>query len=104
MKPSVKHLEGRHLTATDKRIILECIEFLRGKDNYEIMLGRKGSPKRYCLCTDPEIPNRYAVAIEESYRTDSGRRDTRTSSHVVEVRGVDPLPHIQLADQQLELF
>lgn len=104
MKPSVKHIEGLHLTAADKRSILECIEFLRGEENYALMLGRKGSPKRYCLNPDPEISNRYAVVIEEAYRTDSGRRDTRTSRHVVEVRGVDPLPRADWSLQQLELF
>jgi hypothetical protein len=104
MKPSVKLIKGQHLTTSDKRNILECIEYLRGEENYAIMLGRKGSPKKYCLSPDAEIPNRYAVLIKESYRTDYGHRDERTYCYVVEVRGVDPLPGGNWSIDQFELF
>lgn len=104
MKPSVKHLEGLHLTAADKRSILECIEFLRSENNHAMWLGRKGSPKRYCIAPAGETPNRYAVLIKENYRTDLGRPASRQSRHVVEVRGVDPLPLADWSIPQLDLF
>lgn len=93
MKPSVRHIEGRHLTAADKRSILDCIAYQRKNPDAGAWLRRKGSPKRFCITPDPVTSNRYAVQIETSYRTDYGRPDTSLSRHVVEVWGIAPLPH-----------
>ena len=104
MKPSVKHIEGRHLTAADKRNILGCIEYLRTEDNHALWLGRRGSKKQYCICPDPETPNRYSVLIRETYTSDSGQKRESQTRHVIEVRGVDPLPVADWSIAQGELF
>lgn len=90
MRPQVKLIEGRHITATDKRNILECIEYLRTEENHAIYLGRKGSPKRYAIGV-METPNEYAVLVEENYRDDYGKPRQRTCRYVVQVKGIEPL-------------
>jgi len=104
MKPAIKHIEGTHLTATDKRNILDCIEYLRTEDNHAQWLGRKGSKKQYCIAPDPETPNRYSVLIREAYTTDFGKVRERQSRHVIETRHVDPLPGADWSIAQGELF
>ncbi|UUV08714.1 hypothetical protein [Ruegeria sp. YS9] len=104
MKPSVKHIEGRHLTASDKRNILACIEYLRTEENHAQWLGRPRSKKQYCVAADPETPNRFSVLIRETYTSDHGQRRQSQSRHVVETRGVDPLPAADWSIAQLELF
>lgn len=95
MKPQVSLIEGRHITAADKRNILDCIEYLR--DQHPATwgvdwLGRKSSQKRYAVAPVLETPNRYEVKIREHYRNDYGCPCERTIRVVVETKGVDPLP------------
>lgn len=104
MRRTVKLLEGRHITATDKRNILGCIEFLRTEQNHAIWMGKKGSPKRYCLGPNANEPNIYAVLIEENYRDDFGRPRSSQQKVVVEVKGIDPLPFAEWSIAQSELF
>lgn len=81
----IRHIEGRHLTAADKRNILGGIEYLRNQDTCEMWLRRGGSKKQYRLTPDPEIPHRYSVEIREVYSTDFGQlrhRDTRRKDNV----------------------
>ena len=92
MKRLVRHIEGRHLTAADKRNILGGIEYLRNQETCEMWLRRGGSKKQYRLTPDPEIPNRYSVEIREAYTTDFGQLRHRDTRHVIETSGVDPLP------------
>lgn len=103
-RPAVILIEGLHLTASDRRSILECIEFLRGEDNHAMWLGRKGSPKRYCLAPVEDQPNRYRVLIETSYRADHGAKRKRQGVYLVDVRGVEPLPLADWSIAQGELF
>lgn len=104
MKRTVRLIEGLHITATDKRNILDCIEFLRGQENHAQWLGRKGSSKRYCLASDPEQANRFHVLIGETYRTDSGGKRERQSKVTIETTGVDPLPATSWQIDQGDLF
>ena len=104
MKPTVCLIEGLHITATDKRNILDCIEYLRTEENHAQWLGRKGSAKRYCVTSDPETPNRFYVLIGETYRTDSGGRRERQSTVIIETTGGDPLPAASWRIDQGDLF
>lgn len=74
------------LTATDKRNILACIEFLRRETNPPAWLGRPGSNKRYCLGRCPDSPNRWFVLIRETYRTDHGERREQAARNAVALR------------------
>ena len=103
-RPSVTLIEGRHLTATDKRNILASIEYLRGVEERAAWLGRPGSPKRYCLAPVEEEPARYRVIADETYRSDAGQRRTRQSRFLIEVRGVDTLPLGDWSGAQRDLF
>jgi hypothetical protein len=103
-RPSVTMIEGRHLTAADKRNILAFIEYLRGVEERAVWLGRPGSPKRYCLAPVEEEPARYRVIAEETYRSDAGQRRTRQSRFVIDVRGVDSLPPGDWSGTQRDLF
>ena len=103
-RPSVTMIEGRHLTAADKRNILGSIEYLRGVEERAAWLGRPGSPKRYCLAPIEGEPARYRVIAEETYRSDAGQRRTRQSRFLIEVRGVGPLPPGDWSGTQRELF
>ena len=104
MKRTVRLIEGRHITAADKRNILGCIEYLRGEDNHAQWLGRKGSAKRYCLTSDLAQANRFHVLIGETYRTDSGAKRERQSKVIIETTGVDPLPAVSWEIDQSDLF
>lgn len=103
-RPSVTIIEGRHLTAADKRNILASIEYLRGMRERAVWLGRPGSPKRYCLAPVEGEPDRYRVITEETYRSDAGKRRTRQSRFLIEVRGVDSLPPGDWSGAQRDLF
>ena len=91
MKPGISMITGRHLTATDKRSILECIEYLREQDHHDQWLGRKRSPKQFRITPDSEKPNIYDVRILENYTTDWGEKRQSKSSFTVEAKGIDPL-------------
>jgi len=104
MKSTVRLIEGLHITAADKRNILECIEYLRGEENHAQWLGRKGSAKRYCLTSDPEQANRFHVLIGETYRTDSGGKRERQSKVTIETTGVEPLLAASWQIDQGDLF
>lgn len=103
-RPSVTMIEGRHLTAADKRNILASIEYLRGVEERAVWLGRPGSPKRYCLAPVEGEPARYRVIAEETYRSDTGQRRARQSRFLIEVRGVDSLPPGDWFGAQRDLF
>lgn len=103
-RPRVTMIEGRHLTAADKRNILGSIKYPRGVEERSVWLGRPGSPKRYCLASVEGKPARYRVIAEETYRTDAGRCRTRQSRFVIDVRGVDSLPPGDWSGAQRDLF
>ena len=89
MKRQVKLIEGLHITAQDKRNILDCIDYLAEQPASDDppWLGRGKSPKRYAIEEDPTHAGRYRVRMREAYRTDFGERRERTSRVVVDVRG-----------------
>lgn len=103
-RPSVTMIEGRHLTAADKRNILASIEYLRGVEERAVWLGRPGSPKSYCLAPVEGEPSRYRVIAEETYRSDTGQRRARQSCFLIEVRGVDSLSPGDWFGAQRDLF
>lgn len=103
-RPSVKMIEGRHLTAADKRNILGCIEFLRYAADRAVWLSRPGSNKRYCLAPVEDDPARFHVIAEETYCSDAGQRRTRQSRFLIKVRGVEPLPSGDWSVAQHDLF
>ncbi len=95
MKPQIRLIKGRHLTAADKRNILACIEYQRDTHPAtwgQNWLGRKASPKRYTVSPNTETPGRYNVRIREWYRNDYGCLCESTMCVVIETKGVDPLP------------
>lgn len=91
MKPTVKLIEGRHITAHDKRNILDCIDYLATLPPCPEppWLGRGQSPKRYAIEADPITPSRYTVRIRESYRSDYGQKREQIARVVVEIKGRD---------------
>ena len=91
MKPGISMITGRHLTATDKRNILACIEYLREQDHHDQWLNRKRSPKQYHITPDSEKPNIYNVRVLEKYTTDWGEKRQRKSNFTVEAKGIEPL-------------
>ena len=104
MKPSVILVSGYHITATDKRSILQGVEYLRETfarfvesspatvPNYaEQWLSRKGSPKCYSIAPCPARINHYRVVIRETYTNDYGTRRHHDTTATVKLRGVDPL-------------
>lgn len=104
MKPSVTLLEGYHVTAAEKRTILDVIEYQRKQDPEtwgKQWLGFKKSPKDYAVSPDPEKPGRYAVLIRTKYRNDRGEPAERTSRVLIETKGVTPLPHPAYETQDL---
>lgn len=100
MRPSVRTIEGGHLTATDKRNIVDGIVLLKDTQDWDQWVCRKGSPKRYQFTPDPDIPNRFEVAILENYRTDWGEKSSWKTSHLVDVCGLEP----KQTAEQLSLF
>lgn len=91
----VHMIEGRHLTASDKRNILECVEYLRKQDvldNPLPLLSRPGSRKSYILAPHKAGPDCYSVVVKTAERNDYGCPVERTSLFVVELKGVARLP------------
>ena len=94
MKRCVKHIEGTHLTAADRRNILDCFAYLlaqpgvNGEVDWDRWSGRRGSPKRYRLTPDGQVENRYRVEIEANERDDWGREQVRRGRHLVDLLGV----------------
>lgn len=88
MKRHVKLIEGLHITAQDKRNILDCIDYLAEQpaSDEPPWLGRGKSPKRYAIEEDPTHAGRYKVRMRAAYRTDFGERRERTSCVVVDVQ------------------
>jgi hypothetical protein len=81
MKPSIFKITGGHLTARDKRNILDCVT------------------------PDGERPHFYGVCIRENYKTDWGEKRHREWTFTVEAKGVAPLlPVPQKAEPQGDLF
>ena len=91
MKPGISKITGVHLTATDKRNILACIEYLREQDHHDQWLSRRRSPKQYHITPDSEQPNIYEVRILENYTTDFGEKRQGKSRYTVEAKGIEPL-------------
>lgn len=96
-------ITGRHITAADKRAILDGIEYLREQfapyvaaephqtPAYASMaIRRDGSPKRYTIA--PEGPQgHYAVTIRSNETDSAGRPMTRQAKLAVKVSNVAPL-------------
>lgn len=104
MKPKVKLISGLHITATDKRNIVACIDFQRDKAPEtwgKNWLGLQNSPKSYGVEPDPEKPGRYKVAIRANYRSDTGEKRAQISAVVVQVENLEPLPHPLYATQDM---
>lgn len=103
MRPSVTLIKGLHVTASDKRTILEGIEHLRTtfapciEDSPEtqpayakVWIGRKGSPKRYSI--EPmDRTGLYSVVIRANYRTDHGQMREGNSTLMIQTKGIEPL-------------
>lgn len=93
-KAQIRPLEGRHLTAVEKRALLAAIEYQRGSDPDtwgNQWLGFKRSPKRYAVTPHPQIPNRYAGMISENYTTDFGEKRNHKRTVLFETVNVKPL-------------
>lgn len=99
-QPSVKHLTGRHLTASDKRTIIDGIEYMRREmakgtnPSFLDWISRKGSRKEYKIdpCTGEH--HVYRVFIAERERDSMGRMQNRSTEHTVRLSGVEQLPAI----------
>lgn len=104
MKPTVTLLTGRHITAADKRAIVEGIEYLRqdfapyieaapeiAPAYGKAMLRRGKSPKGYQIAPEPDAPGVYYVTITTNETTDAGRPQQRVARVSVEVKGIAPL-------------
>lgn len=104
MKPTIRLLDGLHLTAADKRNLLAVIEFERtaAADIWGTRwLGVPKSRKTYAVTPDPEKPGRYAALIRERDRNDRGEPVLRQFRVVFETENVRPLPHPAYATQDL---
>lgn len=108
---SIVLIEGRHITAADKRSIRDGIAHLRETfarfveispatvPNYAgIWLRRSGSRKRYSIDPCPNQLNRYRVTIRETDRNSYGVTFDRDSSVLIEAKGIEPLHHPAWAD------
>ena len=110
MKPSVKLLGGIHITATDKRRAIECLEYLTKRTGLAAQhpwLGVKGG-KQYCIASHRDgIEGEYTLAIKERYKTDHGQTRERLTSLIIKVIGMY-CPHIkpmgEPEPEQLQLF
>ncbi|MEP3333526.1 hypothetical protein [Sedimentitalea sp.] len=102
-KPAVSLLKGRHITAADKRTIVEGIDWLRAEfaasvaalpeqiPDYAAMWIRRGrSSKRYNIAPTGDRDS-YAVTIRENYRTDLGEKRQRDMTVTVRVANIEPL-------------
>jgi len=102
-KPAVSLIKGRHITAADKRNIVEGIEFLR-KDfapyvaampaqvpNYGgVWIKRGASAKRYSITPTGDLGT-YSVTIRENYRADAGDMRQRDMAVMVRIANIEPL-------------
>tara|TARA_R110002074_G_scaffold402155_1_gene604073 strand:+ start:829 stop:1182 length:354 start_codon:yes stop_codon:yes gene_type:complete len=102
-KPAVSLLMGRHITAADKRNIVEGIEYLRKEfapyvaampaetpDYAATWIKRGASAKRYSITPNAEAGT-YSVTIRENYRTDAGEMRQRDMAVTVQVANIEPL-------------
>jgi len=102
-KPAVSLIKGRHITAADKRNIVEGIEWLRQDfaasvaampaqtpDYGAIWIKRGTSAKRYSI-TPTADRGTYRVTIRENYRADSGQMRQRDMVVTVKVANLEPL-------------
>jgi len=98
-RPSITLIEGTHITAADKRNILDCIAYLVAQINssgtYELLqwCSRGGSTKAYQITKEPKS-GVYTVAIRANETTDHGQPTQRTMTVIVEARGVAHLPNL----------
>ena len=101
---SVTLVSGTHITASDKRNILEGIDYLRmifapiieecpgtRPDYAGLKLRRKGSPKAYCIDPCASTPSQYAVTIHSNETTSYGKPLHRAAHVTVRVMGDEPL-------------
>jgi len=93
MKPSVTLAIGTHITAADKRNIVETISFLERKfacvvptcpqetpDYGFCYCRRAGSKKKYAITPRKTCAGTYDVRIRANETTDIGRKQTRAQS------------------------
>lgn len=98
-RPTVTLLEGRHITAGDKRNILDCIAYLLAQLNasgeYELLqwCRRNGSAKAYQITKEPRH-GVYTVAIRTNETSDNGTPTQRTQTVIIEARGIAHLPTV----------
>lgn len=102
-KAAVSLIKGRHITAADKRNIVEGIEYLRKyfapyvaampaqvPDYGAIWIKRGASAKRYSIAPTGDLAT-YSVAIRENYRTDAGEMRQRDMAVMVQIANLEPL-------------
>ncbi|MBU2359321.1 MAG: hypothetical protein KKB02_10380 [Alphaproteobacteria bacterium] len=102
-KAAVSLIKGRHITAADKRNIVEGIEWLRQETapyvaalpnqtpNYgAIWIKRGTSAKRYSIAPTGDLAI-YSVTIRENYRSDAGDMRQRDMAVMVQIANIEPL-------------
>jgi hypothetical protein len=102
-KAAVSLLKGVHITAADKRNIVEGIEYLRQTfapyvealpamtpDYAAIWIKRGKSAKRYSIAPNADGTT-YSVTIRENYRTDAGEMRQRDMAIMVQIVNLAPL-------------
>lgn len=102
-KAAVSLIKGRHITAADKRNIVEGIEWLRQDfaayvaamptqtpDYGAIWIKRGASAKRYSITPTGDLGT-YSVTIRENYRADAGDMRQRNMTVTVQVANLEPL-------------
>ncbi len=102
-KAAVSLIKGRHITAADKRNIVEGIEYLRKDfapyvaampaqvpDYGAIWIKRGASAKRYSIAPTADLDT-YSVTIRENYRAGSGQMRQRDMAVMVQVANIEPL-------------
>ena len=86
VQAGVKDIDGQHLTAAEKRMILKCVAWMTARQDWRRWLQQPGSPKRYHITPDPHIANRYAVEIAVNRRDNRGR-PCHLRHHLVDLSG-----------------
>lgn len=102
-KAAVSLIKGRHITAADKRNIVEGIAYLRKDfapyvaampaqvpDYGAIWIKRGASAKRYSIAPTDDRAT-YSVTIRENYRTDAGEMRQRDMAVMVQIANIEPL-------------
>mgnify|MGYP003119316080 FL=1 len=102
-KAAVSLIKGRHITAADKRNIVEGIAYLRKDfapyvaampaqvpDYGAIWIKRGASAKRYSIAPTGDLST-YSVTIRENYRTDAGEMRQRDMAVMVQIANIEPL-------------